>query len=124
MAEPLTRDQLDLLNGLGHDGWSAVYPMPEQHQRQLGELALKAWGEIWRLRALGDVILEAAGRLVTTDEDRGSIADYLTSHIEGEHRLVDATGETRARWPGWDECPPASDGPEDEITEPDHDASG
>lgn len=74
-----------------------------------------------RLRPLVDVILEAASRLVTTEEDRGTIADFLTSHVEGEHRLVDAAGDARGRWPGWDERPPVPDGPEVEITEPDHD---
>lgn len=50
-GDALTRDELDLLNGLGHDAWSDSWPMPEARQRELGQLAVRAWREVYDLRA-------------------------------------------------------------------------
>ncbi len=45
-------EDTDLLNRLSHDAWSGDHPMPEERQRQLGELAVRAWQEIHGLREI------------------------------------------------------------------------
>ena len=71
--EPLSRDELDLLNGMAHDAIGQAGGVDRDDQRRLGELVLRAAVGVWRLRqARGRLGADELRRIQVDAEDYGT----------------------------------------------------
>ena len=80
----LTGDELGLLNGLAHDAWSDAYPLAEEQQRQLGELAARAWVDLVELR----VVLGQVTDLLANAADDDALAWLERSGLGDAHAVA------------------------------------